>query len=153
MIISHKTQNLELCKDISDLLCQIDVKLAKVSELRYISDRFGTKVCIDYDVFHILDKYRQILLDKANNSECLKKYLIDDIISNIKQYLSSGKIHRLSPTTSSKISQSGHSSDVIENGINMTVIYKNYGDHNVHNSVFNKFVTGSNGDCWNQTDW
>jgi hypothetical protein len=87
MIISHKTQSLDFSEDINKLICQIDVKLASESQGKLDGDRFGAKVCVNYEDFDILSKYRKILLDKAQNHCCLKGYLVDDIISRIKQLL------------------------------------------------------------------
>lgn len=92
MIISQKTQSLCFDKDVNDLLCQIDVKLSKIAETKYNGAKYGEKVCIDEESFFVLSNYRKILIDKANNSKCLCNYLIDDIMSNIRQYISSGKV-------------------------------------------------------------
>lgn len=86
-MISFKTQSLDFSEDINNLICQIDVKLASVSKGKLDGDRFGAKVCINHEDFEILAMYRKILLNKAQNDCCLKGYLIDDIISRIKQLL------------------------------------------------------------------
>jgi hypothetical protein len=87
MIISHKTQSLDFSEDINKLICQIDVKLANEGQGKFIGERFGAKICINYEDFHLLSHYRKILLDKAQNDCCLSNILIDDIISRIKTLL------------------------------------------------------------------
>ena len=44
------------------------------------------------DVFFIVAKYREILVMKCAGSPCLEAFDVADIISNIKQYMSSGKV-------------------------------------------------------------
>ncbi len=87
MIISYKLQDLSFSDDINNLLCQIDVKLSKISENKLISMRFGSKVCINYEDYKLLTKYKSILISKAKHDPCLSEFLVDDIISRIKQLL------------------------------------------------------------------
>lgn len=87
MIISYKLQTLNFSDDINSLLCKIDTKLASISEKKLIATRFGAKTCINYEDYKLLTRYRKILSDKANNHCCLRDFLIDDIISRIKQLL------------------------------------------------------------------
>lgn len=152
MIVSNKTQNLNFSEDINKLLCQIDVKISDISKQKLDSERFGFSCTPETTTLFILTNYRKILEDKAKNKCCLKNYLIDDIINIIKQYISSGKVFRLKQNTENTPSSS-KSENIVENGINMTIIYQNYGDNIVHNSTFNRYVTESVGDAWDQTDW
>lgn len=87
MQVSFKTQDLNYSQDISDLLCQIDVWLSKQAKAKLIGDRFGADVCVDMDAFDVLSTYREILYSKAKGYPCYKHFLIDDIISRIKQLL------------------------------------------------------------------
>lgn len=87
MIISYKTQSLNYSQDINNLLCQIDVWLADKSEDKFNSNRFGARICINYQDYKLVSKYRKILLNKVGQHCCLKSFLIDDIISRIKQLL------------------------------------------------------------------
>lgn len=87
MITSYKTQNINLCEDVNKLLCQIDVKLGSEAQGKLDGDKYGAKVCVNMQDFKILSRYRQILYQKASNDCCLRGYLIDDIISRIKQLL------------------------------------------------------------------
>jgi hypothetical protein len=151
MIISYKTQTLSFAEDVKELLCKIDTKLAKISENKLNASRYGAKIIVDLDVFYILNKYRKILYDKVNNSQCLKEYLVDDIISNIKQYLTSGKIQKFK-----KITPLDKPSSLPTPGdpaiINVAVNY-NYGDYITYSSTSNRFVTEVVNDSWDQTDW
>lgn len=92
MLIKHKTQDLNYQQDILNLLCQMDTYLSSVSKKKLDSDRFGAKTCVDMDDCKLIVKYKQILIDKANNSKCLCEFLIDDIISRIKQLLNRNQI-------------------------------------------------------------
>lgn len=86
-MISFKTQTLSFSDDINELLCNIDTKLAKLSETKLNSERYAARVCINTEDFKTLTKYRSILVFKANNHRCLQDFLIDDIIARIKQLL------------------------------------------------------------------
>jgi hypothetical protein len=88
MIITSKTQTISFSDDVNELLCQIDVKMVKMARTKLNADRFGAKVCINGEDYNLLYKYREILYEKAmNKTNCLKDFLIDDIISRIKQLL------------------------------------------------------------------
>lgn len=87
MFLSNKTQDLNFSQDINDLLCQIDTWIAAESKRKLDSERFGAKICINMDDYELLNKYRFILHNKGKNSCCLRGYLIDDIISRIKQLI------------------------------------------------------------------
>lgn len=87
LILSYKTQDINLTNDINDLLCQIDVKLMNTAKSKLDSDRFGAKICINKEDYNLLVKYRKYLYNKATGDCCLKDYLIDNIISRIKQLL------------------------------------------------------------------
>jgi len=87
MIISTKTQSVNFQQDINDLLCEIDTWLANQSKRRLDSDRFGAKIKINLEDYKLVSRYRDILLDSAQNDCCVNGYLIDDIISRIKQLL------------------------------------------------------------------
>lgn len=84
---SPKLQTLNFGEDINNLLCQIDGRLASEAKGKLDSLRYGAKICVDYEKFHSLSIYKKILIKKASNSCCLSAYLIDDIISRIKQLL------------------------------------------------------------------
>lgn len=88
MIITSKTQSINFSEDVNELLCQIDVKMIGIARRKLNSERFGEKVCINYGDYELLYKYREILYEKAlNRTNCLSEFLIDDIISRIKQLL------------------------------------------------------------------
>lgn len=87
MIVSSKTQDIDFSQDVNDLLCEIDTWLASKAKRKYDSDRYGERIHINYEDYKLLSKYRDILSDKAYNDCCLEGYLIDDIISRIKQLL------------------------------------------------------------------
>jgi hypothetical protein len=88
LLISHKTQNLDLIPDTYDLLCEIDTFISNEAKTKLDSDRFGTRKCkVNMEDVQLLVKYQQILLDKIQNSCCLGDYSLDDIIHRIKQLL------------------------------------------------------------------
>lgn len=87
MIITQKTQNLDFSSDMNELLCQIDVKLTKLARKKLNSQRFGSKLTLNTEDYHLLYKYREILYQKACGSKCLEEFIVDDIISRIKQLL------------------------------------------------------------------
>jgi hypothetical protein len=88
MIITSKTQTISFSDDVNELLCQIDVKMTKMARIKLNADRFGAKEHINTEDYNLLYKYREILEEKALNLNCcLKDFLIDDIISRIKQLL------------------------------------------------------------------
>lgn len=87
MLIKFKTQDLDFQEDITDLLYQIDYKLAHLSRKKLNSIRYAGKVHINYSDFARLVKYRDLLEKKAKNSSCLKQYPLDTIIARIKQLL------------------------------------------------------------------
>jgi hypothetical protein len=89
MKLSYKTQNLSLQETIVDLLCQVDTKLSNEAKKKLDNDRFGASVCVDISNSEMLTRYKQILIDKANNSLCLYEFSVDDIISRIKELLNS----------------------------------------------------------------
>lgn len=93
-LITSKTQTFNYAEGISDVLWDIDKELSCVAEKKLVSKRFGAKDCTDPGRFFILLKYRELLLEKANGSCCLEKFSIDGILSNIKQYLSKGKLFK-----------------------------------------------------------
>jgi len=152
MIPSQKTQTLDFAEDINNLLCQIDVKISEISKQELDSKRYGFCYKTDTVRYFILANYRKILLEKANNNCCLKSYLIDDIINVVKQYLTSNKIIKLQTSESLAKSKSSDTKDIVENGINMTIIYQNYGDNIVHNSSYNRFINETQ-DTWDSQNW
>jgi len=88
LLISNKTQDLALIPDTYDLICQIDTFLSQEAKLKLDSDRFGTRGCkVNMKDSQLLVKYKQILLDKVQNSYCLRDFQLDDIIHRIKQLL------------------------------------------------------------------
>jgi hypothetical protein len=147
MIISHKSQTLDLKEDIAKLLCQIDKRLSKDAKTKLDALRFGADDCVDEDIFFILSNYRKILLMKACNKSCISQYSLDDIISNIKQYLTSGKIFKLNPSTSFE----DISSVEVKPKVEMYVINNYYGDNITYYSTNNRYVTVE--DSWYQIDW
>lgn len=86
-MITFKTQSLSFSDDVNELLCQIDVKLYTLARKKLNSERFGSKLTLNTEDYNLLYKYREILYDKAMNNSCLKDFLVDDIISRIKQLL------------------------------------------------------------------
>jgi hypothetical protein len=72
---------------MNELLCEIDTKLAKLARKKLDSLRFGAKVHVSMEDHKLLARYRDIVYDKANNDCCLKDFLVDDIISRVKQLL------------------------------------------------------------------
>ena len=87
MIIDFKVQTLNFSDDINELLCRVDSKISGIAKERLDASRYGATICVNWEDFSKLTKYRKILSDKANNSQCLSGYLVDDIISRIKQLL------------------------------------------------------------------
>ena len=88
LLISNKTQDLDLIPDTYDLLCQIDTFLSSEAKTKLDSDRFGTMKCkVNMKDAQLLVKYKQILLDKVQGSYCLRDFQLDDIIHRIKQLL------------------------------------------------------------------
>lgn len=149
MITNQKTQNLNYSEDINNLLCELDVKISKISEEKLNSQRFGYTCKIDENVFFILSFYRDILKQKAQNSCCLKNYLIDDIINIIKQYLTSGKVLKFKPSTSLEETTSVEQKPKV----NMYTIYNYYGDNITYYHSSNRYITEGAEDYWDQTDW
>lgn len=94
MILSNQTQDINFTEDINELLWDINNKLAEVAMKKMEASRYGAKDLTNTDTFFILSRYRDILLKKANKHSCLSVYSIDDIISNIRQYLTTGKIQK-----------------------------------------------------------
>lgn len=87
MIISHKLQTINFQADMTSLLCEIDKKLTRMARKKLDSQRFGAKACVDMEDHKLLARYRDIVYDKASNDCCLKNFLVDDIISRVKQLL------------------------------------------------------------------
>jgi hypothetical protein len=87
MITTYKTQALNFSEDVNELLCKIDVKLTALARKKLDSDRFGAKVHVNIEDHELLYKYREILYSKAKGNACFRNFLIDDIISRIKQLL------------------------------------------------------------------
>lgn len=143
----NKIQTISLEQDVNELLCQIDVKLSKISEKKLNNERYGAKSCIDYDSYYILNKYRKILEDKAFNSYCLKDYLIDDIISNVKQYLTSGKPQKFKKSVCNSIEDKNTQED---NPVKVEIKY-NIGSYTVNNSYSNRYINEV--DEWDQLSW
>lgn len=151
MILTAKTKTLDYTKDMSDLFCKIDKKLSSYSEKYLNKLRFGTNDKIDKDTFFILKNYRDILELKVGNSPCMRNYSLDDIISVIKQYLSSGKIMKFKPFTDLKSLTETEKSK--ENTPNMYVINKHFGDNITYYHSSNRYITEVSGDNWEQIDW
>lgn len=132
-MVNNKTQDLNFKNDIEELICQIDNKLIYYSKKELDVLRFGG--FYNYKTtnnlkFFILTKYKKILLDKICNSECLKDYSMDSIISNIKEYLISDKLKRINNDSnnylSSPVSFNRLSSSDKEFKYNMSICYNNY---------------------------
>ena len=87
MIISHKLQTINFADDMQELLCDIDVKLSKIARKKLDSQKFGFKYSANYEDYKLLAKYRNIVYNKTQNDCCLKEFLVDDIISRVKQLL------------------------------------------------------------------
>lgn len=150
-MISYKLQTLNYSEDMNELLCEIDDKLSKMSQEKLNSERFGFVSKSEPKKFNILFKYRGILTKRISFNRCFKKYILDDMINFIKQYLYHGKVSKinLSPSDSTvKIDLNPF--NYLKNGVNVQVLHQHYGDHIVYNSVHNKFITE---DSWDQTDW
>lgn len=148
MIIAYKAQTLNFSENINELMCQLDKKISLIAEDKLNASRYGARTC-EHPEYTILVIYKDILKLKANNFECLREYLIDDIINIIKQYLTSGKVQKFK--VSSNIPVSEIDKEIKVNGVNISVIHKNYGDYIVNNSVSNRYVTEA--DNWEKTDW
>ena len=87
MIISHKLQTINFSDDMNNLLCEVDKKLSRMGKQKLDSLKFGAKIHVNREDHKLLVRYRDIVLDKANNDCCLKEFLVDDIISRVKQLL------------------------------------------------------------------
>lgn len=150
MIITYKAQTLNFSEDINELMCQLDKKISLIAEDKLNASRYGAKTC-EHPEYAILVIYKNVLKIKANNFECLRDYLIDDIINNIKQYLTSGKIQKFKTSSNTPVSEIDK--EIKVHGVNISVIHKNYGDYIVNNSISNRYVTEKVEDVWDQTDW
>lgn len=85
--LNSKIQNLNTADTVNKLLCQVDTWLSDQALSRLNGDRFGAKVCLNLDDYELVTKYREILYDKGLGSPCLRDYLLEDIISRIKQLI------------------------------------------------------------------
>jgi hypothetical protein len=151
-MISFKTQDLNLKEDVAELLCQIDKRLVKLGKIKLNSDRFGTYEKVDEEQCFILAKYREILMMKLCSSPCLKYYKIDDIISIVKQYLTTGKVTKF---TSCELAggDTNNTSIVVDVRFNAPVVYNFY---NYQNIITNNIVQENNtfeDNSWDQTSW
>ena len=97
MLIDFKTQDIDFAGDMNELLCQLDDKIMGMTSIKLDTARYGGCDHVDLNRLFILKKYKDILIMKAAGSSCLSNYFIDDIISNIKQYLTSGVIQKFKP--------------------------------------------------------
>jgi len=136
MLISYKIQTLNFTEDINELLCRIDRKISTISKTKLDSLRYGVQNCHKSQDYSILVKYRQILTAKAVGDFCLKDYLIDDIISNIKQYLTVGKIQKFkkSPAITQQ-SPNAPGTNAVQINLNYS-----YNDAIVHRNACNMFI-------------
>ena len=91
---SVKTQKIDLVQDMSELLCELDTRISKTSKKKLDAVRYGLKCQGDFIELISLSRYRRILVEKLNGNRCFCDYLLDDIISNIRQYLYHGKIQK-----------------------------------------------------------
>jgi hypothetical protein len=87
MILAYKANTLDFNDDMNELLCNIDKKISQISMLQLNSKRYGASVCINWNDFFRLNKYRELLELKAKNNICVKDFFLDDILSRIKQIL------------------------------------------------------------------
>lgn len=146
----NKTQTLSLVKDVNELLCKINDRLAKITKDKLNNERYGASKKINTNNFFILAQYKKILQDKAQNSCCLREYLIDDIISNIKQYLTSGKPQKFKKCVA-EIAKANKGPEEPAS-VNVEIKY-NYGSYTVNNNYSNKFVNVTEEDKWDQVDF
>lgn len=144
MIINPKTQDLDFQSDVNDLLCQIDKRLSGDAKSRLDYFRYGAKNCVNKDLFFVLKNYRSILISKASNSCCLSNYSIDDIMSNIKQLLKSGRIVKVCTKTDTCGKDPCTTPEV-------QVTNKYYGDNITYNSEINKTIIKKTD--WTQIEW
>ena len=153
MLISYKIQTLNFTEDINGLLCELDKRISTTSKTKLDSLRYGVQNCHKSLDYSILVKYRQILISKVSGESCLKNYLYDDIVSNIKQYLTVGKIQKFKKSTT--IESQTPKTVGSEPGYNVLVKY-NYGDYIVNNFENNNYVTQVNEaipNTWDQSSW
>lgn len=87
MILTYKANTLDFTTDMNELLCSIDRKIAQMAKLQLDSKRYGATICLNWDDFFRLNKYRELLELKAFNTCCLKDFFLDDLLSRIKQIL------------------------------------------------------------------
>lgn len=94
MKLSSKIQTLNYSEDINDVLSQISNKLSLLASNKLQASKYGSRDITDMESFFILSRYQDILLRAANKSSCFCGYLVDDIISIVKQYLSSSSVQK-----------------------------------------------------------
>lgn len=147
-MLTFKTRDLNLCNDVNELLCQIDTRLAKIAKNKLDSIRYDVKASCKNDsaLFFILIKYKVILKDKLDNTSCLAAYDIDDIISNIKQYLSLGKLQKVT----NKIGYKTIKIPTLMNEVGVAINY-NYNNYGTINENFTTNVTKE--DTWDSINW
>lgn len=135
MIISYKLNTLDFSTDIGKLICEIDQKLITFSKKKLDSLRYGAKINIDWNNYKTLVRYKDILHKKASRDECLRYYLIDDLISNVRQYLTSGKISKFNKCELEEISNNKLNIPKFYNVDSIN--YNFYGDQST--TVFNNY--------------
>lgn len=95
-MLTYVTRNSSLCPIVCDLFREIDAFLSGESKKVLNSVIYGEPKSKISGKFFILSQYRKILEMKCDNSRCVRQYDIWDIISNIKQYISSGTVQKIS---------------------------------------------------------
>lgn len=149
MITNSQLNTIDLNVEVKELVCSIDTRISALSNRKLIGVKFGDKKFkVHRKTIFILSFYRKLLLDKVSDSRCLMAYDLDTIISNIKQYLMSGKISRMSI-------KDNYDYEVEKcRPINYTVIYQQFGDniyYNLTNNITN-INSGSN-TSWENPEW
>lgn len=91
---TNKTQIVDFSYDVNQVLNQLNDKLVEIAREKMLAKKYMAKSNTSEDIFFILSRYKNILIKKANNHQCFQSYLIDDIISNIEQYIHSGAIQK-----------------------------------------------------------
>lgn len=155
-MLTFKTRDLNLLNDVNELICQIDTRLTKIAKNKLDSIRYDVKVsCANSSaLFFILVKYKKILKDKLDNSSCLISYDIDDIISNIKQYLSLGKLQKITNKIGYKTIKIPTLME--ESGIDVNYTYNNYGSGDQNPNSTNNIINTTNvtkEDTWDGVNW
>lgn len=92
MKLNYNTVKFNYSENMECLIKNIDTQLSSMAKTKLDSSRYDIKSCVNSQLFNIILRYRRILDDKIHNEKYLSEYCMEDIVSRIKQLISSGKI-------------------------------------------------------------